>query len=263
MKNHKIEPGEGRMKAAFLTTVPDEKIPVKVYAEYDGPVPAQICDYLANRIIGCAKDGFCFPALPMDVYGDIWQTLERRARNMPTLRTAAATTYLRRTVDNLLRKYFERNIKPRRAEYRLTEGRINATENDGRHDLDAPEGKDVGFAASAAATEGYDYDKNRIGNIQPLTAQQLAENLTDEPGARERRQKAAIVLGEIYEALRASGCAEGETLVRAFQAYVAADGNLIEAAHLAGIGKTKFYKSWNRWLKVAKNIAEKSGTCRN
>ena len=263
MKKHKVEPVKDRMKAAFLTTVPDEKIPVKVYAEYDGPVPAQICDYLANRIIGCAKDGFCFPALPMDVYGDIWQALERRARNMPTLETAAATTYLHRTVDNLLRKYFERTVKPKREEYRLTEGRINTTETVGGPDLDAPEGKDVGFAASAAATEGYDYDKKRVGNIQPLTAQQLAENLADEPWAHERRQQSALVLCEIYEALRASGCAEGETVVRAFQAYVTADGNLVEAAHLAGIGKTKFYKSWNRWLKVAKNIAEKSDACRN
>lgn len=263
MKKHKIKPREGRMKAPFLTTVPDEKIPVKVYAEYDGPIPTKICDYLANRIIGCAKDGFCFPALPMDVYGDIWQTLERRARNMPTLETAAMTTYLHRTVDNLLRKYFERNIKPRREEYRLTEGRINTAENDGGHYLDAPEGKDVGFAASAAATEGYDYDKKRTGNIQPLTAQQLAENLANEPGAHERRQQAALVLCDIYEALRVSGYVEGDTIVRAFQAYIAADGNMVEAAHLAGIGKTKFYKSWTRWLKVAKKIAEKSGVCRN
>ena len=251
------------MKAPFLTTVPDEKIPVKSYADYDGPVPAKICDYLANRIIGCAKDGFCFPAPPMGVYGDIWQALERRARTMPTLETAAATTYLHRTVDNLLRKYFDRNIKPRREEYRLTEGRINTTESDGGPDRDAPEGKDVGFAASAAATEGYDYDKKRAGTVQPLTAQQLAENLADDPWAIERRQQAALTLDEIYAALRASGCAEGETIVRAFQSYVAADGNMVEAAHLAGIGKTKFYKSWTRWLRVAKNTAEKSGACRN
>lgn len=251
------------MEAPFLTTVPDEKLPVKVYANYDGPVPAQICDYLANRIIGCAKDGFCFPALPMDVYGDIWQALEKRARSIPDLESAAVTTYLHRTVDNLLRKYFERNIKPQREEYRLTEGRINTVETAGGPDLDAPEGKDVGFAVSAAATEGYDYDKTRAGNIQPLTVQQLAENLADKPWAHERRQQAALVLDEICEAVRASDYVESEIIIRAFQAYVAADGNMVEAAHLARIGKTKFYKSWSRWLKVAKNIAEKTGVCRN
>lgn len=253
-----------RATAAFLTTAPDEKIPVKVRANYDGPVPAAVCEYLADRIIGCAKGGCFYPTDPLDAYGEIWQKLERCAGNLPTLKTAKATTYLRKTVDNLLRKYFERNVKPLREDYRATEGRLDKAENAaGRGDLDAPEGKDVGYAASAAGAEGFDYALGRIGDTAPLTAQQLSERLASRPDARERRLRAAFVLNEVYETIRVSECAERGLIVRAFQAYVTAEGNMVEAAHLAKIGKTKFYKSWNRWLKVAKQIAEKSGVSRN
>lgn len=250
-------------QATFLTTAPDEQIPVKVRANYDGPVPAPVCGYLADRIIGGAKAGLFYPTDPLDAYGEIWQTLERCAENLPTLKTATATTYLRKAVDNLLRKYFERTVKPLREDYRATEGRLDKAENAGRGDLDAPEGQDVGYAASAAATEGFDYALGRIGATAPLTAQQLSERLASRPGAHERRRRAAFVLAEVYEAIRVSECAERGLIVRAFQAYVTAEGNMVEAAHLAGIGKTKYYKSWNRWLKVAKEIAEKSGVSRN
>lgn len=244
------------MKANFLVTVPGESIPVKTAAEYDGPVPEKICDYLANRIVGLAKQGFCFPVTPGDVYGDLWLEVERRARNLPPLVSAQATTYLRRTVDNLIRKYFDRRVRPLRDIYRATDGRLR-NEEAKRPDADAPEGKDVGLAASAAATEGYDYATKTIGATQPLTAQQLAEQLTDEDWARERREKAAFALDEVCTALLIHGGDEGKVIVRAFRAYVAADGNLVEAAHLAGVSKTKFYKSWPRALKVAKEIAEK------
>jgi len=48
--------------------------------------------------------------------------------------------------------------------------------------------------------------------------------------------------------------------VRAFRAYIAADGNLFAAAKIAGISKTKFYRKWPYWIATAKKSWEKSGS---
>ena len=48
-----------------------------------------------------------------------------------------------------------------------------------------------------------------------------------------------------------------DEIARAFLAYIAADGNLLEAAHIARIGKSRFYSSWAGWLKTARRIAKR------
>lgn len=253
------------MIASFLVPVLDDTVPVKVVAEYDGPVPSETCDYLAERIIGCSKNGLCYPAHPLDVYTDIWQKIEKTARCLPTLESAAATTYLHKAVDNAIRKYFKRHIQPMRDEYRATEGNLAkadaAAAAKAQHD--APEGKDVGYAATASAAEGYDYAKGSTSAL-PLTAQQLAAKLPGEAWARERRQKAAALLEEVYAAILNGVSFSGKrgrdaasTCVRAFRAYVAADGNMVEAAHLAHIPKASYYRKWRPWLTQARKAVSK------
>ena len=67
-----------------------------------------------------------------------------------------------------------------------------------------------------------------------------------------RQDEATAFLAELIPLLP-------DEIARAFLAYIAADGNFLEAAHIARISKSRFYSSWAGWLKTARRIAEKIG----
>jgi len=145
-----------------------------------------------------------------------------------------------------------------RAEYRAIERRAAEAEEHRQVSGEIPEGKDVGYAASADATEN---GADAQGTSGALTAQQLAEALPGIPGARERRERAARMIDEICEVLGESrdargssptGGGEAREAVRAFRAYIAANGNFVEAARIARIGKNRFYAQWKNWLALAR-----------
>jgi len=48
-----------------------------------------------------------------------------------------------------------------------------------------------------------------------------------------------------------------EETARAFHGYLKADGNFVEAARIARISKTKYYRLWPKWIRAAKEIGEK------
>jgi len=48
-------------------------------------------------------------------------------------------------------------------------------------------------------------------------------------------------------------------IVLAFRAYVVADGNLFEAARLARMPKTTFYRKWPGWIAAAKKVGNSLG----
>ena len=203
-------------RCAFLTNGSDGNMPAKQYADYDGAVPPETCEYFCSRFIDCAKSGMFFPVPVGDACGEIWQKLEERAAKLPRLKSASAATYLPQTVDNLIRRYHVRVVAPLREEYRLVEQRLVESGD-----------------ASA-------------------TSRDLAEDLPARPCADVRQDEATAFLAELIPLLP-------DEIARAFLAYIAAEGNFIEAAHIARIGKSRFYASWAGWLKTARRIAEKIG----
>lgn len=80
-----------------------------------------------------------------------------------------------------------------------------------------------------------------------MTARELAEALPGEPDAVTRRREAAFLLEEIYAKLP-------KEVVLAFRAYVAAEGNMFEAAHLARMSRTDFYRKWPGFLAMARKV---------
>ena len=84
------------------------------------------------------------------------------------------------------------------------------------------------------------------------TSRDLAENLPSRPDAAKRRDEAIAFLSELIPLLP-------DEIARAFLAYLAAEGNFLEAANIARIGKSRFYSSWAGWLRTARSIAEKIG----
>ena len=203
-------------RCAFLTNGPDGNMPAKQYADYDGPVPPETCEYFCSRFIDCAKSGMFFPVPVGDAYGELWQKLEERAANLPRLESATAATYLHQAVDNLMRRYFARAVAPLREEYRLVEQKLVESDDDS------------------------------------TTSRDLAEDLPARPCAAESRDEAVRFLSELIPLLP-------DEIARAFLAYIAAEGNFLEAAHIARIGKSRFYSSWAGWLRTARRIAEKIG----
>lgn len=201
-------------RCAFLTNGPEGNMPAKQYADYDGPVPPETCEYFCSRFIDCAKSGMFFPVHVGDAYGELWQKLEERAAKLPRLESATAATYLHQTVDNLMRRYFARAVAPLREEYRLVEQKLVESDDDS------------------------------------VTSRDLAEDLPARPCAAESRDEAVRFLSELIPLLP-------DEIARAFLAYIAAEGNFLEAAHIARIGKSRFYSSWAGWLRTARRIAEK------
>ena len=189
-------------------------MPAKQYADYDGPVPQETCEHFCSRCIDCAKSGLFYPVPVGDACGELWQALVRSAAKLPRLESASTATYLHRTVENLIRRYFTRVVAPLREEYRLVEQKLVETDD-----------------ASA-------------------TSRDLAEDLPARPCAEESRDEAVRFLSELIPLLP-------DEIARAFLAYVAAEGNFLEAARIARIGKSLFYSSWAGWLRTARRIAEK------
>ena len=205
-------------QCAFLTTTPDETVPTKQYADYSGPVPPEVCDYLCRKVISCAKSGRLYPLTPMDAYGDLWLEVESVAMRLPPLASASPVTYLCRAIDNMVNRYLVRKVMPVRAEYRESESLV---------------------AEAQATMDG-----------EP-TLCDVAETLPREDGADARRSRAAAELGELIPLLPPE-------VARAFICYIRAEANMLVAASLARMGKTKFYASWRGWLRTAREVAEKS-----
>jgi len=201
-------------RCAFLINGPDGNMPAKQYADYGGAVPPETCEHFCSRFIDCAKSGLFYPVPVGDACGELWQKLEASAAKLPRLKSASTATYLHRTVDNLIRRYFARVVVPLREEYRLVEQRLVESGD-----------------ASA-------------------TPRDLAECLPARPCAAESRDEAVAFLAELIPLLP-------DEIARAFLAYLAAEGNFLEAAHIARIGKSRFYSSWAGWLRTARRIAEK------
>jgi len=197
---------------AFLTASGNAEIPTIVSRPYAGAVPAVTCRYLCDRVIGFARSGRFYPTHALDAYDAIWVKIEAKAKRLPKLKKARAETYLGHVINRQLGSYCARRVRPYRIEYNAVARRLDA------------------------------------GDAE-ATAQRLAEALPARCDARERRLAAALELERIYDLLLMKG---HRLAVRAFRAYVAAEGNMLLAARLAHIGKSPFYALWSCWLAAAR-----------
>ena len=191
------------------------------YRRHGGRIPAKVWLRLGRQIMQLDRAGYFFPLDAIDAYHDVILLLEKKASDMPQLNVASMETYLSAAAKKALFSYHVRKVKPLREDYRRLDDQIHAME-----ELDGVEDGMV------------------------LTAYQIAEALPGIPNAEERRSLAEATLHEVLDAL------DNEEVSRAFLAYVAADGNFVEAAHLARIGVNRFYTMWHNWLAAARRAAE-------
>ena len=208
----------------FLVRHEDTGTIEPLHRSYDGGIPAKVWRMLNRRVLKLESQAYFYPLDAMDAYQDAILCLERKAAEMPRLNRASAETYLAATMKKCLLKFHLDKVLPVRESYRMCEERLFAK--------DAP--------------ESCDGDDDGA-----LSLQQLAEAMPGMPDAEERRRVAASAIGEILDALD-----DGE-IARAFTAYIIADGQFVEAAHLAHIGVNRFYAMWRSWLAAARRAAER------
>ncbi len=166
---------------------------------------------------------FFHPLSGADAYQTAMLATIKASQNLPALRTASATTYLTGVFKNALLDFQRKKVLRLRSEYRKVE-KINFTPAI-RPSCDEPD------------------DEPESWDIQPDSSVAL-------PSAEERRLAAGREIAEILAALN------DRTITRAFIAYIRADGNLVRAACIAGMSKTRFYRSWETWLLRARKVAE-------
>ncbi len=189
-----------------------------VKARYSGAIPAKVLRRFTRHVKRLAESGALFPADPLDIYQHAFLALERRARNLPAdVRSPEA--YLATAARLIVMKSRERITGRMRDEYRQIEGVR-------RPDGLGGAGCDQELDASCSDEERFSYDAN-----------DLAEMLVAPPDPRITRALAHRCLEETFAKLPA------ET-VRAFRAWIEADGVLGEAARLCEESRFAYRRKW-------------------
>ena len=194
----------------------------RTYRRHDGGIPARVWFMLNKRVRKLDRQAYFYPLDAMDAYQETILCLERKAADKPRLDSASMEGYLAAAMKKSLLRFHLDKVLPVRRAYRQVEDELFAK----------------------AAIESCDGDDDSV------SLQQLAEAMPGMPSAEERRRLAASALGDVLDAL------DDPEISRAFVAYVVADGNFVEAAHLAHIGVNRFYAMWRSWLAAARRAAE-------
>lgn len=191
-----------------------------VECNYKGAIPRKVWRRLNREFMKLHAARYFYPCDAADAYHhavrEIEQTSSRYECGDLVLEKSSIETYLSRTAFMALKSYHSRIVAPVRAEYREADEMIRDAEE-------------------ATGTEVM------------LTAWDLGEALVGEPDWMVRRDRARHLLAEICAKLP-------DEVVVAFQAYVAADGNMLEAAHLARMSRTDFYRKWTGYLALARKV---------
>ena len=189
-----------------------------VECNYKGAIPRKVWRRLNREFMKLHAARYFYPCDAADAYHhavrEMEQTASRYERGDVVLKKSSIETYLSRTAFLALKSYHSRMVVPVRAEYRQEDEMIRTAEE-------------------AAETEVI------------LTTWDLGEALAGESDWTARRDRARRLLAEICAKL-------SDEVVVAFQAYVAADGNMLEAAHLARMSRTDFYRKWPGYLALAR-----------
>ena len=218
--------------------------------DYEGPVPVKVWSRLNKQFLKLQAGNYFFPLDSEEAYQDAVAYVAEKARLIRdgklVLRKATPETYLTSTAKLAFLNFHKRKVQPVREIYRSVERRTmgcGAVGEDG-FDIDNYDGtQDNPDKIMCDISEEPCHGTIPVGTA--MTAQQLVETLPGIPYRREREEKATALLGEICEGLLASKDRKlGEEIVNVFAAYIVADGNHFEAAHLVHIGKNRWYRCW-------------------
>lgn len=191
-----------------------------VKAEYCGAIPVKVFGGFTRYVKSLAVRGVFFPADPLDVYQQAYSILEKRARNLPD-GIMSEDAYLRNVARLAVLKARDRITKRMREEYRAIEGVRRPAERCGT-------ACDQEMDSSCADEERVSYDAN-----------DLAEMLVAAPDAMHVRRLARNCLERTFAKL-------APETVRAFRAWIAAEGVVMEAARLCGESRFTFHRRWKK-----------------
>jgi len=224
---------------------------------YDGLLEAKTMRRVNKLFLEKAGSGYFYPLEPLDAYHDVWLELERKAAHLPELTKATPHTYLSGVARLLFLNWFKRKVEPARQMYRQVEDRHYGKKGAvGIDDFDIDNYDGTEATPSSRMTASTDRGENeRLYEQDDLSAHGLGEHLSGDTATHMRQANAARQLEELYATLE--NAAE-TTCVRAFRAYVAANGNFPEAAVLAGIPKTTYYRKWPAWITAAREAGERT-----
>ena len=204
--------------APFLCRTKDGDLEI-VMGKYSGAIPEKVIRRFTRHVKKLADRGMFFPADPLDIYQQAFMELERRARNLP-LDVRSPEDYLLAASRIIVLKARKQITAKMREEYRQAEGVQRPVELCGSS-------CDQELDASCSDDERFSYDAN-----------DLAEMLVAPPDARICRKLAHDCLEETFTKL------PPET-VKAFRAWIAADGALCEAARLCGESRFTYRRKWS------------------
>ena len=222
---------------------------------YDGRLEAKTMRRVNKLFLEKAASGYFFPLEPMDAYHDVWLELERKAENLPELAKASPHTYLSGVARLLMLNWFKRKVEPVRKTYRKVEdkhfGKKGAV---GIDDFDIDNYDGTEDAPSVRMAKSTDRGENeRLYEPEDMSAASHGERLRGNVTLGDPDEKWRVAVRKLLAAIK------NEEVVRAFRAYIAANGNFPEAAHLAGIPKTTFYRKWPAYLTLAKKVGNFAG----
>jgi len=226
---------------------------------YTGPVMEAVWKNMNRQLLKLDAGAYFYPCDAMDAYHEAVRNVEKQAgrivRGDICLAHATPLTYLTTVAYNTFYHFHLREVQQLRDRYRRIEAKTCGHGAVGEDGFDAENDDGTLRAPGAALRQMFE---TPTGGERPdasaMTAQQLAEALPGMPWARERRAWAAAALEEIYAALGRDPLAR--RIVRAFRAYVKADGNMVLAAQLADLSKTVFYRRWPTWLARAEKVGK-------
>jgi hypothetical protein len=191
-----------------------------VKAKYSGAIPPKVFAGFTRHVRSLAARGVFFPADPLDVYHEAYSILERCAANL-SKDVHSKDAYLRNAARLAVLKARERITKRMRDEYRAIEGVKRPAEL-------LTEACDQELDGSCSDEERVSYDAN-----------DLAEMLVAAPDPMHVRRLVRQCLERTFRKLNPK-------TVRAFRAWIAAEGVVKEAARLCGESRFAFHRQWDR-----------------
>lgn len=225
---------------------------------YDGPIPTKVWHRINKRFLKLQASNYFYPEEPMDAYQDAIAQVGDKAKRITEgkliLRKATPETYLTSAANLAFLNFHLRKVQPIRETYRNVERKTVGRGAVGEDNFDIDNYDGTQDNPDKVMTDISDEPcHSSIPTGTAMTAQQIVETLPGYPYRREREEKAVALLGEICERLLSSPDRKtGEEIVNVFAAYIVADGNHFEAAHLAHIGKNRWYASWRKWIAIAR-----------
>lgn len=248
------------MKAQILYPHPQTGLIESRSYDYEGPVPEKVWKRFAKEFCKLDAARYFWPCDSIDAYQEglkhIVETAEHIRLGEIVLERASPTTYLTRVGRTALLHYHEKKVLPVRRSYREVE---KQTAGIGEIGIDSFDIDNVDLEAqdpSQMFRDMFEHDDENEFNVPEMTAQELGELLPGVPNGETRLRLARQILDAIIAKLP-------KEAARAFWGYLAANGNFLMAAQIVGISKTKFYRLWPTWIRMAREIGEKSTAFRH